>query len=138
MRTTRRQNGGSARGYPAASRRWRPGHSPMHHRLGCMSIQRRPRDERPVMPRSAVAVAARPLHRARPQGQPGRSASARERSSGIRAWARGQGIAVSDRGRIPPAWSSSTKPPPEDPDAAQTTVSPGLAGPTAEARYCRI
>jgi hypothetical protein len=33
--------------------------------------------------------------------RPGRSASARERSSGIRAWATGQGIAVSDRGRIP-------------------------------------
>jgi hypothetical protein len=36
-----------------------------------------------------------------PRSRPGRSASARERSSGIRAWARGQGIAVSDRGRIP-------------------------------------
>jgi hypothetical protein len=36
-----------------------------------------------------------------PGSRPGRSASARERSSGIRAWARGQGIAVSDRGRIP-------------------------------------
>jgi hypothetical protein len=33
--------------------------------------------------------------------RPGRSPSSRERSSGIRAWARGQGIAVSDRGRIP-------------------------------------
>jgi hypothetical protein len=31
------------------SRRWRPGHSPMHHRLDCMSMQRRPQDERPVM-----------------------------------------------------------------------------------------
>ena len=36
-----------------------------------------------------------------PSSRPGRSASARERSSGIRAWARGQGITVSDRGRIP-------------------------------------
>jgi len=33
--------------------------------------------------------------------QPGRPASARERSSHIRAWAKDQGIAVSDRGRIP-------------------------------------
>ena len=36
-----------------------------------------------------------------PRSRPGRNASTRERSSGIRAWARGQGIAVSDRGRIP-------------------------------------
>ena len=36
-----------------------------------------------------------------PGSRSGRSASTRERSSGIRAWARGQGIAVSDRGRIP-------------------------------------
>jgi hypothetical protein len=33
--------------------------------------------------------------------RPGRPASARERSSRIRAWAKDQGIAVSDRGRIP-------------------------------------
>ena len=33
--------------------------------------------------------------------RPGRAAASRERSGGIRAWARGQGIAVSDRGRIP-------------------------------------
>jgi len=33
--------------------------------------------------------------------RPGRPASARERSSRIRAWANDQGIAVSDRGRIP-------------------------------------
>jgi Lsr2 len=31
----------------------------------------------------------------------GRTGSSRERSGGIRAWAKGQGIAVSDRGRIP-------------------------------------
>jgi hypothetical protein len=36
-----------------------------------------------------------------PRSAPGRSASGRERSGGIRAWARTQGIAVSDRGRIP-------------------------------------
>ena len=58
--------------------------------------------------------------------------------------------AVSGRGREVRASQSATaagsrqrdravpSPPPEDPDAAQTTVSPGLAGPTAEARYCRI
>jgi len=33
--------------------------------------------------------------------RPGRSASSRERSGEIRAWAKDQGIAVSDRGRIP-------------------------------------
>ena len=32
---------------------------------------------------------------------PGRTASSRERSGAIRAWAKDQGIAVSDRGRIP-------------------------------------
>jgi hypothetical protein len=33
--------------------------------------------------------------------RPGRSASGRERSGAIRAWAKDQGITVSDRGRIP-------------------------------------
>jgi hypothetical protein len=33
--------------------------------------------------------------------RPGRAASSRERSGGIRAWAKDQGIAVSERGRIP-------------------------------------
>jgi hypothetical protein len=33
--------------------------------------------------------------------RPGRAASSREHSGDIRAWAKGQGIAVSDRGRIP-------------------------------------
>jgi Lsr2 len=32
---------------------------------------------------------------------PGRTASSRERSADIRAWAKDQGIAVSERGRIP-------------------------------------
>jgi Lsr2 len=32
---------------------------------------------------------------------PGRSASSRERSADIRAWAKDQGITVSERGRIP-------------------------------------
>jgi hypothetical protein len=33
--------------------------------------------------------------------RPARAASSRERSGDIRAWAKGQGIAVSERGRIP-------------------------------------
>jgi len=33
--------------------------------------------------------------------RPGRTASSRERSADIRAWAKDQGIEVSDRGRIP-------------------------------------
>ena len=33
--------------------------------------------------------------------RPGRTAASRDRSGGIRAWAKGQGIAVSARGRIP-------------------------------------
>jgi Lsr2 len=33
--------------------------------------------------------------------QPGRTASSRERSGDIRAWAKDQGIPVSERGRIP-------------------------------------
>ena len=33
--------------------------------------------------------------------RPGRTAASRERSGGIRAWAKDQGIAVSDRRRIP-------------------------------------
>ena len=33
--------------------------------------------------------------------RPGRAATSRDRSGGVRAWAKGQGIAVSERGRIP-------------------------------------
>ncbi|HEV8274961.1 MAG TPA: Lsr2 family protein [Streptosporangiaceae bacterium] len=36
-----------------------------------------------------------------PRRRPGRTTASRERSENIRAWAKGQGIAVSDRGRIP-------------------------------------
>ena len=36
-----------------------------------------------------------------PRRRPGRTASSREHSVDIRAWAKDQGIAVSDRGRIP-------------------------------------
>ena len=36
-----------------------------------------------------------------PRRRPGRTVSSRERSSDIRAWAKDQGITVSDRGRIP-------------------------------------
>jgi hypothetical protein len=35
------------------------------------------------------------------RSRPARSASSRERSGDIRAWVKNQGIAVSDRGRIP-------------------------------------
>ena len=36
-----------------------------------------------------------------PRRRPARPTSARERSSDIRAWAKAQGITISDRGRIP-------------------------------------
>jgi len=36
-----------------------------------------------------------------PRRRPGRTVSSRERSADIRAWAKDQGITVSDRGRIP-------------------------------------
>ena len=36
-----------------------------------------------------------------PRRRSGRSAASRERSDGIRAWAKAHGTAVSDRGRIP-------------------------------------
>jgi Lsr2 len=36
-----------------------------------------------------------------PRRRPGRTAPSRERSADIRAWAKDQGITVSDRGRIP-------------------------------------
>ena len=36
-----------------------------------------------------------------PRRRPGRTASGREHSGDIRAWAKDQGIAVNDRGRIP-------------------------------------
>ena len=36
-----------------------------------------------------------------PRRRPGRTVSGRDRSGGIRAWAKDQGIAVSERGRIP-------------------------------------
>ena len=36
-----------------------------------------------------------------PRRRAGRNAASRERSDGIRAWAKAHGIAVSDRGRIP-------------------------------------
>jgi hypothetical protein len=36
-----------------------------------------------------------------PRSRPVRSASSRERSADIRAWAKNQGFTVSDRGRIP-------------------------------------
>src|SRR5437868_14264083 len=44
--------------------------------------------------------------------RPGRTASNRERSADIPAWAKDRGITVSDRGRIPASWA-------EQYDAAQ-------------------
>src|SRR6476646_3129660 len=43
---------------------------------------------------------ARKAGRGQPRRRPGRTASSRERSADIRAWAQDQGITVSDRGRI--------------------------------------
>lgn len=43
---------------------------------------------------------ARRAGRAQPR-RPARTAASRQRSGGIRAWAKEQGIAVSERGRIP-------------------------------------
>ena len=43
---------------------------------------------------------ARKAGRAQPR-RPGQTAASRQRSGDIRAWAKGRGIAVSERGRIP-------------------------------------
>jgi Lsr2 len=51
-----------------------------------------------------------------PHHRSGRSAASRERSDGIRAWAKARGIAVSDRGAFPPASLSNTRPPAKTPD----------------------
>ena len=73
----------------------------------------------------------------RPRSGPGRSASDRERSGEIRAWARGQGIAVSDRGRIPASVIKQYQAAREDPDTTQITASPRLAGPRSVAQSPR-
>jgi hypothetical protein len=44
---------------------------------------------------------ARKVGRGGARRRPGRTAASRDRSGAIRAWAKEQGIAVSDRGRIP-------------------------------------
>ena len=69
-----------------------------------------------------------------PGRRPGRTSSSRERSGSIRAWAKDQGIAVSDRGRIPASVVEQSKPPPKDPDPG-----PGTAGlvPRRPAATCR-
>jgi hypothetical protein len=57
-------------------------------------------------PRSAGNSHRSPTARTAATGQrnqPARAASGRERGAQIRAWAKDQGIAVSDRGRIPAA-----------------------------------
>jgi Lsr2 len=58
------------------------------------------------------------------RSRPGRSAASRERSGDIRAWARNQGIAVSDRGRIPASVIEQYQAAAKRPDTAQTTASP--------------
>jgi len=56
--------------------------------------------------RPGVPPQAPTLHQARSQGRPGprrrpiRTTESRQRSESIRAWAKAQGIAVRDRGRI--------------------------------------
>src|SRR5262245_38640823 len=49
-----------------------------------------------------------------PRRRFGRTVSSRRRSGDIRAWAKEQGIAVSERGRIPASVIERTKPPPDD------------------------
>jgi hypothetical protein len=46
-------NGGSGRGYPVGLASLTARSYPTHDQAGCMSMQRRPRDERPVMPHLA-------------------------------------------------------------------------------------
>lgn len=56
-------------------------------------------------------------------GRPGRTAANRRRSGDIRAWAKEHGLTVSERGRIPPPWSSSTTRP--DVEDARANPRPG-------------
>jgi Lsr2 len=53
------------------------------------------------------------------RGRQGRTSSSRQRSENVRAWAKQQGIALSDRGRIPASvlerWAAASKPPPGPP-----------------------
>jgi nucleoid-associated protein Lsr2 len=75
--------------------------------------------------------------------RPVRTASSRERSEGIRAWAKDQGIVVSAGGASPPASSSSTKPPPENPGACPgprpVRSNPGPDGPlTPASQRCAV
>jgi hypothetical protein len=61
--------------------------------------------------------------------RPWRTTASRERRADIQAWAKDQGIALSGRARIPPALSSSTKPPWDNPDQALITVGLVLSPP---------
>jgi Lsr2 len=47
--------------------------------------------------------------------RPGRTSASRDRSGSIRAWAKDQGIAVSERGRIPASVVEQYKPPRQEP-----------------------
>jgi len=55
----------------------------------------------------------------------GRTASSRDRSGSIRAWAQAQGITVSAQGRIPANSLSNTRPLPSGPDVHAEHRRPG-------------
>ena len=65
---------------------------------------------------------------------PARTASSRQRSADIRAWAKATGLAVSDRGASPPALSTSTKPPPEGHYARPVTIGMNQSAQTVSGR----
>jgi hypothetical protein len=73
---------------------------------------------------------------------PGRTVSSRERSADIRAWAKDQGVAVSERGRIPASvLLRTTKRPPNDPGrrwhaAGHTGLPRAISGPDGPAVAC--
>jgi hypothetical protein len=67
-----------------------------------------------------------------PRSRPGRSTADRERSGGIRAWARSQGIAVSDGGRIPASVIEQYQAAAKGLDRAKIMSSSGLTGPRSE------
>jgi hypothetical protein len=60
----------------------------------------------------------------RQRRRPGRSASSRDRSGGIRAWAKARASRSATAGASPPTSQSSTKPPAKDPDTSCYTGGP--------------
>jgi hypothetical protein len=61
-----------------ASRRWRPGHSPAHARPDCMSIRRRPRDERPVAQRPVALAGGTLSNESRDEHRPSSQIAAQQ------------------------------------------------------------